>query len=101
MEIWGQLDENLICINTLVIDEIDAERWLIENFGGVWVSVTEFPAIGCKYNPGTKLLEGIDAPHTSWVWDNSTHSFIPPTPRPDGDPMQWIWDEDSLSWIER
>lgn len=37
-------------------------------------------------------------PYPSWVFDETTGSFEPPMPRPEGGPYQW--DESQLAWVE-
>lgn len=41
----------------------------------------------------------IEYGYSSWIFDENTCSFIPPTPYPN-DGKNYYWDEPSLSWIK-
>lgn len=62
-----------------------------------------FAGVGYTYDP----LIGPDgafippSPFPSWVLDVATVSWVAPVPYPDGaGPMDYYWDEDSLSWVK-
>ena len=42
-------------------------------------------------------------PYASWTMDEAEPKWNPPTPMPeldsDGDTTQWVWDEDTTSWV--
>ena len=40
----------------------------------------------------------VPQPYPSWSLDDN-FNWQPPTPAPEG--LNWVWDEDSLSWLEQ
>ena len=43
--------------------------------------------------------EKIKLIHPSWVYDESTQSYIPPFSMP-ADGKEYVWDEKSINWYE-
>lgn len=91
--IWACIKENTI-VNTIVADEDFIS--LIESEFDDLVEITNFdPIPGVNwtvYENGYRPPQ----PYLSWIWDGEF--WQPPTPMPETG--LWIWDEDTLSWIE-
>lgn len=71
---------------------------------GVWKQTSYHGSFRKTYAPiGGKYLPDADVfiwpqPYPSWTLDDN-HDWQPPTPVPtEGGP--WVWDEDTLSWIQ-
>lgn len=90
--------------------------WLIDNFGGTWVKTSYNTWAGVHKLGGTPLRKnyaGIgftydqerDAfippqDYPSWVLNEDTCQWEAPVPYPSGSEVPFIWDEDSVSWVE-
>jgi len=127
---WAELDENNIVLRVTVGDNNDPNgdegyQWLLDNLGGRWVktsyntlanehSLGGTPLRGNYAAPGMTYLEEEDIfvhpkPHLSWILNLETAHWEPPVPYPGiigadvipGEPrVVYIWDEDSVNWIE-
>lgn len=101
--------------NGTVEQVIVAEQDIIDTLDGTWVQTSYNTDGGVHLLGGTPLrknyatIGGVydsvrDAfyepqPFDSWVLDEESCIWIPPTPRPD-DGLLYEWDEENLSWIE-
>jgi len=75
----------------------------------------------CYWQPPTPMPEGMDwywkedttewvdyvyinpdnnQPYPSWIWDTSNGTWNPPVPKPE-DGLLYIWNEETLTWVER
>lgn len=122
---WAEIDENNVVTRVLVGDNNDPAgdegyQWLLDNLGGTWVKTSYNAAGGKRRNPETgemteevgfrKNYAGIgytfdagrDAfippkPFNSWILDEDTCLWNPPTPYPtDGQMYRWV--EEDLNW---
>ena len=113
---FAQIDENNIVTQVLVIEQDVVDTGL---FGdpNTWIQ-TSYNTIGGVHKLGgtplRKNYAGIgytydvtrDAfippkPFNSWILNEETCDFQPPTPRPaDYLTKQYIWNEPTLSWVE-
>jgi hypothetical protein len=108
MSHFAEIDENSIVIRVLVGDNDmpnEGYDWFVENLGGTWVKTSyngnirkNYAGIGYKYD------EERDAfippkPFESWTLNENTCLWQSPTPYPQ-DGRVYVWDEDSISWIE-
>jgi hypothetical protein len=106
---YAFLDENNIVTEVIVgIDEteliegLDPETWY-SNFRNQNCKRTsyngnirkQYAGIGFTYNADSDVFIA-PQPYPSWILDNN-YDWQPPTPRPEG---KWVWDENTLSWIE-
>ena len=106
---YAFLDENNLVTEVIVgIDEtetiegLDTETWY-GNFRGQTCKRTsyngnirkQYAGIGFTYDQVNDVFIGVQ-PYPSWTLDEN-FDWQPPTPKPDG---EYVWDEDSLSWIE-
>lgn len=99
--------ENNIVIRVAVIDDAhegDIESWCADFFGGTWKQTSyngnmrkQFAGVGYTYDEINDVFVS-PQPFPSWTLD-SNHDWRPPTARPDG--PGWVWDEDTLAWINR
>jgi len=86
---------------TELIEGLDAETWY-GNFRGQVCKRTsynhnirkQYAGIGFTYDAVADEFVA-PSPFPSWVLD-SNNDWQPPTPKPEG---QYIWDEESLSWL--
>lgn len=119
---WAELDENNVVLRVTVGDNNDPNgdegyQWLIDNLGGRWLKTSYNTLQGKHLLGGTPLRgnyagigfiyhEDIDAfmpprpeEYPSWIIDTENYVWTPPIPKPDSG--LWIWDESTISWIER
>jgi hypothetical protein len=112
---FAQLDENNIVVQIIVgVDEpLDGEAIYQETTGQVWKK-TSYNTYGGQHpenRPLRKNYAGIgytydderDAfippkPFASWLLDEHTCQWNPPTPYPD-DGNRYQWDEPTTSWV--
>ena len=57
------------------------------------ILVTDIAFVGGDY-----IDEYFYPPQPYPSWTRNKGSWIPPTPKPDG--MGWLWNEETLSWVE-
>lgn len=122
---WAELDENNVVLKVTVgnNDEPDeGYQWLIDNLGGTWVKTSYNTRLGKRINPETNELteepgfrgnfagigyiydEELDAfippkPFESWVIDEESFSWKAPVEYPN-DGNAYIWNEETVSWVE-
>jgi hypothetical protein len=107
---WAELDENNIVVRVTVGDNNDPNgdegyQWLIDNLGGTWVKTSYNATIRKKFaGIGDAFDEQLDAfispqPYASWILNEETCQWEAPVPYPT-DGIMYIWNEDSLNWIE-
>lgn len=118
MAYFAEIDDDGIVIRVISVSNDDAPDPApthSEPLGQAFIAdVLGLPGtfIQCSYNgnfrkqycgPGYRYDADADVfiapqPFPSWTLD-SNHDWQPPTPMPsDGGP--WVWDEDTLSWVE-
>jgi len=118
MSHFAELDENNIVLRVLVvdneittIDDVEIEQRGIDYLSdlipdsGTWVQTSyngntrnEYAGIGMIYDTGRDAFVH-PQPFPSWTFNEDTLSWDPPTPYPD-DGNEYVWDEDTTSWIE-
>jgi hypothetical protein len=104
---WAEIDENNIVTRVTVGDNNSPDegyQWLIDNLGGTWVKTSYnnnirgvYAGIGYSYNSDEDIFVS-PQPFPSWIRSGSF--WNPPTPMPEDD-KRYIWDEESISWIEQ
>jgi len=104
---WAEIDKNNIVLRVTVgsNDHFDeGYKWLIDNFGGTWIKTSYnnnirgvYAGIGYSYNSDEDIFVS-PQPFPSWIRSGS--SWNPPTPMPEDD-KRYIWDEESISWVEQ
>lgn len=115
---YAEINSENIVTRVLVVSNDKPNEgydWLVERFGGTWVK-TSYNTYGGEHSLGgtplRKNYAGIgftydanrDAfippkPFESWVLNEDTCLWDPPTPYPSDD-KDYGWDEDTVSWIE-
>ena len=120
---WAEVNPDNVVVRVLVTsnDEPDeGHSWLLQNLGGRWVKTSYNTHRGVHVNGGTPLRynsaaigytysddpmwaaqDGAFIPpqsFPSWVLDPNTATWEAPVPYPTDGPT-YIWDEDSLSWV--
>jgi hypothetical protein len=108
MSHFAEIDENNIVTRVLVGDNDmpnEGYDWFVENLGGTWVKTSyngnirkNYAGIGYTYD------EERDAfippkPFDSWTLNEGTCRWQAPVPYPQ-DGRAYVWDEDSVLWIE-
>jgi hypothetical protein len=87
----------------VVPEDDEGYQWLIDNLNGTWIKTSynakirkNFAGIGFKYD---KKLDAFipPQPYDSWKLNEDTCLWEAPKEKPEG---IYVWDEDSLSWIE-
>ena len=106
---WAEIDNDNKVIRVLVGDNNDPSgdegyQWLLDNFGGNWVKTSynnnfrkQFAAVNYYYDAVNDVFIA-PQPYLSWSLDEN-FNWQPPTPKPTEG--KWLWDEDSLSWLEQ
>lgn len=96
MEQVFALIENEIIINTIVATSSFAD-FISKQYEAV-IDITQYsprPGIGWKYIDGIFISP---QPYNSWILD-SDNKWQAPVEKPDGN--NWVWDEDTLSWVQQ
>jgi hypothetical protein len=115
---FAKLDENNVVTQVVVVankDTADADgvekehigaAFLESVLGGTWKQTSyhgnirkNYAGIGYTYNAD------IDAfvppkPYPSWVLNAETAQWEPPVPYPTGVGPNYVWDEETQSWVE-
>ena len=91
----------------------DSQQWCESNLGGTWVQTSYNTKGGVNTREGGEALrknyagigynyDGIGfyapQPFPSWIKDEETYLWQPPTPRPEEGLYEW--DEATVSWVE-
>jgi len=70
---------------------------------GTWVQTsynrnfrTRYASVGGTYDTASDLFI-VPQPFPSWILNEDTTDWEPPTPKPDDG---YVWDEDTTSWVE-
>ena len=111
---FAELDSNNIVKQVIVVaneelldNEVESEAKGIvfcqSLLGGNWIQTSynnkirkQYAGTGYTYNVNADVFVA-PQPYPSWSLDNN-FDWQPPTPRPEG--LNWIWDENNLSWTE-
>ena len=117
MAYFAKLDENNVVLevhsvhnNELLVDGVESEakgvEFLVNWSGGytLWKQTSynarirkNAAGIGYTYDPDRDAFIP-PQPYTSWVLDEETCQWNPPTPYPD-DGNRYTWDEPTTSWV--
>lgn len=115
---FAELDNNNIVVRVIVVadeNEADGENWCRNLLGGFWKKTSyntqagvhstggtpfrkNYAGIGYSYDP-TRDAFIPPKPFNSWVLNENTCVWDPPTPMP-SDGKLYRWDEDTLAWVE-
>jgi hypothetical protein len=108
MSHWAEIDENSIVLRVLVGDNNDPNgdegyQWLLDNLGGTWIKCSynrnirkNFPGAGYYFDAERDAFI-IPKPFNSWILNEETCQWEPPTPYPTDDNL-YRWVEDDLNW---
>ena len=94
----------------------ESSEWCETNIGGTWLQ-TSYNTLGGVHNSGGTPLRknyagvgysydsGLDAfippkPYASWILNQDTCLWEPPTPRPQDNTKSYEWIEADLNWQE-
>lgn len=109
---WAEIQDGIV--TRVIVADDDKQDWLVETFGGTWVQTSyntrggehilggeplryNFAGIGYTYDEARDAFIA-PQPYDSWVLNEDTCLWEPPTPRPvEGD---WEWDESAVAWVE-
>ena len=116
---FARLNENNIVTMITVVsndDMVDENGNEVEALGvavceqvvgaGPWVQTSynnnfrkQYAGLGFTYNAGADVFVS-PSPFASWTLDDN-YDWQPPTPMPaQNEGTYWVWDEDSLTWVE-
>jgi len=104
---WAKIENNVV-VNVLVGDDSFPDRGesFIKALGGMWLeTVTDkslrknYASIGYTYD-STRDAFIPPKPFESWVLNEDTCQWTPPTPRPT-DGKIYEWDEPTKAWVEQ
>lgn len=103
---FAQINEDNIVTQVVVTDNDypgEGYEWLLDTFGGNWVKTSynatirkNFAGVGYTYDVERDAFIA-PQPFPSWVLDEVTCQWNPPTPMPEG---PHTWDEETLTWKE-
>ena len=119
MSHFAEIDADSLVIRVMVgNDNLPNEGydWFVEKFGGTWIKTSynthggqhllggtplrkNFAGIGYTYDENRDAFIPPAPPYASWLLDDDTCLWQPPTPYPSDD-KSYSWDEGTLSWIE-
>ena len=107
---FAEINENNIVTQVLVVDNAQEHRgqeFLANdlNLGGTWVQTSyngnirkNFAGIGYTYDSVRDAFIP-QKPFDSWLLNEDTCQWYPPTPYPTDD-KNYVWDEEQLNWKE-
>jgi hypothetical protein len=114
---FAELDENnfvkqvIVVHNNELLDENGNESeakgiaFCQALFGGNWVQTSynssfraNFAGISSYYNSNLDVFSA-PKPFPSWILDEENNIFVAPVNKPDSG--MWLWNEDTLSWVEQ
>lgn len=118
MAYFAQIDEDGTVLQVISVSNSDApdpapthseplgQAFISDVLGmsGEWRQTSYSGSFRKQYaGPGFRYLTDADVfiapqPYPSWTLD-SNHDWQPPTPYPSEGGL-WVWDEDTLSWVE-
>jgi hypothetical protein len=114
---WAKTDENNIVVEVIVTENSNDEgqSWVLENLEGTWLKTSYNTRLGKHLfdkepfrknfaQPGYSYSSDLDAfippkDYPSWILDEASCSWMPPTPYPEFEGM-YEWNEETLSWKE-
>jgi len=116
---FAELNENNIVTQVIVIDnndildeqnnesEVVGIQLCTDLFGGTWVQTSynarirkNYASIGSTFDTDADaFIPSKPSAMDSWVLNNTSYTWEPPLPRPEGD--HYAWDEYTLSWIQQ
>jgi hypothetical protein len=105
MSHWAEINDSNIVLRVLVGDNNapDEGQSFMESLGGTWIKTSyngnirkNYAGIGFTYD-ATRDAFIAPKPFNSWVLDEATCRWQPPTPYPT-DSKIYYWSEDDLSW---
>jgi hypothetical protein len=100
---YGFVDENNILRDVFVIKENDfvtLDRLRMQfNYSNAYPInfEKEVAEIGIVYWNGNRFV--YPSPYPSWVFDENINDWTAPVPKPDS--SHWVWNEETLSWVEQ
>lgn len=105
---FAEINENNIVVRVLVVPDSQEARGqdflaIDMQLGGTWVQTSynnnikkQFAGIGYTYDQQNDVFIR-PKPYESWTLDTN-FDWQPPAPMPE--PGAWIWNEESMSWLE-
>ena len=88
--------------NIGVYQVLESDSTVYQKIGGMWTDVWLVRNMTMqekieKQN-SVKLWAKVTDQDPSWIFDETTCSFVPPVPKPQ-DLQPWMWDKPSQSWV--
>lgn len=103
MTIYAKVNDGLV--EQVIIAEPEFFNTFVDDSAGEWVETKtdgsirkNYAGIGYTYN---RTLDAFipEKPYPSWVLDEETCLWEAPTSMPTGTDNQYVWDEDTTSWV--
>jgi hypothetical protein len=105
MKYYAEINTKNVVKRVLVFAPNDSLEWVSSTFGGTWVEAWDdggqrknYPGPGYKYDK-TRDAFVPPQPFSSWVLDEETCQWQPPTPYPE-DGSVYLWSEEETDWVE-
>ena len=107
---WAEIDSNNQVLRVLVGDNNSPDegyQWLMDNLGGTWIKTSYngnirkiFAQVGGFYDEeNDRFLPAKREGMETFIFNEEEYQWVHPVPYPTDD-KRYIWDEDSLTWIE-
>jgi hypothetical protein len=103
---FAEIDGNNIVQRVIVVpdsEESNGASWCASMLGGTWLQTSytgrirkNYAGIGYTYDAQRDAFIA-PQPFPSWVLNETTCVWEPPSPKPDG--IGWYWDEDAGEWM--
>lgn len=107
VETWRVLNENKEIDCRLFIDYL--KFTIPDSTNDIWIcaedeKINKTCAIGNTYSESLGACIPTK-PFDSWIFDEDTLEWHPPTPKPEGNyevdpPYDYLWDEETTSWVK-
>lgn len=107
---------NGLVVNVIVADDDFVNAHLVGNTDGIWIQASyntinnirvhgegsplrgNFPGVGYIYDETHDVFYP-SKPYESWILDETTWSWVPPTEYPQDGLGIYEWNEDKLTWV--
>jgi hypothetical protein len=103
MAVYAKVNNSLV--EQVIVAEPEFFNTFVDDSAGEWIETKtdgsirkHYAGIGYTYN---RTLDAFipKKPFPSWVLDEETCLWEAPTSKPTGTDNQYVWDEDTTSWV--
>lgn len=110
MSHFAELDDNNVVLRVIVIDPDEVAkrsgRWVRTYYDAAQrddpsAFAFNFAGVGHTYDVGRRAFV-LPQPYPSWVFDETTCRWMPPSPLPDSpNDERWRWSEELRAWVSK